>query len=98
VTDYGREAAPGCLSTGLRPHTRETQAKDGELVVQDKLAVLFHPRRSSKVSGMEASKQLSRRAIEEFKEIYLDEFGKTLSDDEAQQMALGLLRLFNILI
>ena len=41
--------------------------------------------------------QLSREAIDEFKVIYQDEFGETLSDDEVQEIALQLLRFFGIL-
>ncbi|MGO8699409.1 MAG: hypothetical protein ACLQVY_17010 [Limisphaerales bacterium] len=47
---------------------------------------------------MEAPQQLSREAIDEFKVIYQDEFGVTLSDDEVQEIALRLLRFFGILI
>ena len=47
---------------------------------------------------MKTAKQLSREAIEEFKAIYQDEFGKSLSDDEVQEIALRLLRFFGILI
>ncbi len=41
--------------------------------------------------------QLSRQAIEEFKAIYEEEFGEPLSDDEAQEMGLRVLRLFALL-
>ncbi len=47
---------------------------------------------------MEAPQQLSRQAIDEFKVIYLDEFGVTLSDDEVQEIAMRLLRFFGILV
>jgi len=47
---------------------------------------------------MEAPKQLSRQAVEEFKVIYQEEFSQQLSDDEAQEMALSLLRLFDTLL
>ena len=40
---------------------------------------------------------LSREAIQEFKEIYEDEFGEKLSDDEVQIIAKRLLRFFYIL-
>jgi hypothetical protein len=46
---------------------------------------------------METPEQLSRQAIEEFKAIYLEEFGKALSNDEAQEMALRLLRFLETL-
>lgn len=46
---------------------------------------------------METSQQLSRQAIEEFKTIYQEEFGKSLSDDEVQEIAMRLLRFFGIL-
>ena len=46
---------------------------------------------------MKTPQQLSRGAIEEFKAIYQEEFGKLLSDDEVQEIALRLLRFFGIL-
>jgi hypothetical protein len=46
---------------------------------------------------MKTPNQLSREAIEEFRAIYKKEFGKTLSDDEVQEIALRLLRFFGIL-
>jgi hypothetical protein len=52
---------------------------------------------AGKVGGMETPNQLSREAIEEFKAIYQEEFGETLSDDEVQEIAMRLLRFFGIL-
>ena len=46
---------------------------------------------------MKTPQQLSREAIEEFKATYQEEFGKSISDDEVQEMALRLLRFFAIL-
>ena len=46
---------------------------------------------------MKTPQQLSRQAIEEFKAIYQEEFGKSLTDDEVQEIALRLLRFFGIL-
>jgi len=46
---------------------------------------------------MTTPQQLSRQAIDDFKAIYQDEFGETLSDDEVQKIALRLLRFFGIL-
>jgi hypothetical protein len=46
---------------------------------------------------MKTPERLSREAIDEFKSIYKDEFGKLLSDDEVKEMALRLLRFFGIL-
>ncbi len=37
---------------------------------------------------------LSKEAIEEFKEIYRQEFGKEISDQTALELALNLLTLF----
>lgn len=51
-----------------------------------------------KVRSMEAPHQLSRQAFEEFKTIYQEEFGEHLSDDAAQEIALRLLRLFDLLL
>ena len=49
------------------------------------------------VDSMKTPQQLSREAIEEFKAIYQEEFGETLSDDEVQEIAMRLLRFFGIL-
>ena len=57
----------------------------------------FRRRCTRKVSGMKTPQQLSRQAIEEFKAIYQEEFGQTLTDDEVQEIALRLLRFFGIL-
>jgi len=46
---------------------------------------------------MKTPNQLSREAIEEFRAIYQDEFGETLSDDEVQEIAMRLLRFFGIM-
>ncbi len=40
--------------------------------------------------------KLSREAIEEFKQIYKKECGETISDSEALEMGLRVLRLFEI--
>ena len=57
----------------------------------------FRRRYPSKVDAMTTPQQLSRQAIDEFKAIYKEEFGQDLSDDEAQEIALRLLRFFGIL-
>ena len=46
---------------------------------------------------MKTPQQLSREALDDFKAIYQDEFGKELSDDEVQEIAIRLLRFFGIL-
>ena len=46
---------------------------------------------------MKTPQQLGRQAIDEFKAIYQEEFGKSLTDDEVQEIALRLLRFFGIL-
>ena len=46
---------------------------------------------------METPQQLSREAIDAFKATYKEEFGKLLSDDEVQEIAMRLLRFFGIL-
>ena len=50
-----------------------------------------------KVGTMKTPQQLSREAIEEFRAIYEEEFGKRLTDDEVKEIALRLLRFFGIL-
>ena len=52
---------------------------------------------ADKVGSMQTPNQLSREAIEEFRAIYQEEFGETLSDDEVQEIAMRLLRFFGIL-
>ena len=47
---------------------------------------------------MQTTQQLSREAIDEFKAIYQDEFGRELSDDEVQEIAIRLLQFFGILV
>lgn len=41
---------------------------------------------------------LPPEALAEFKEIYLAEFDQVLSEDEAREMAMRLLRLFDVLL
>jgi len=41
--------------------------------------------------------EIDQDALQEFKEIYQAEFGKTLSDAEALEMGQRLLRLFQII-
>ena len=52
---------------------------------------------ASKVGSMETPNQLSREAIEEFRTTYQKEFGKRLTDNEVQEIALRLLRFFGVL-
>ena len=40
---------------------------------------------------------LSDEAVAEFKRVYHSEFGEALSEDQAQEMALRVLRLFDLL-
>jgi hypothetical protein len=47
---------------------------------------------------MTAPQILSRMAIDEFKAIYQEEFGEEISDEEAQEMGLRLLRLLKLLL
>ncbi len=47
---------------------------------------------------METDIKLSQQAIAEFKTIYQEEYGIVLSDDEAAEIAIRLLRFFDILI
>ncbi|HEV2694768.1 MAG TPA: hypothetical protein VG347_17870 [Verrucomicrobiae bacterium] len=46
---------------------------------------------------MNTPQQLSRKAIEEFKIVYKEEFGESLSDDEVREIATRLLRFFGVL-
>ena len=50
------------------------------------------------VKYMTAPQTLSRKAIDEFKVIYQAEFGEEISDEEAQEMGLRLLRLLKLLL
>ena len=47
---------------------------------------------------MKTPQQLSRQSIDEFRAIYQEEFGRELSDDEVQEIAIRLLRFFGILV
>lgn len=47
---------------------------------------------------MATERELSDTAVSEFKEIYAEEFGEELSDADAQEMALRVLRLFQIVL
>ena len=47
---------------------------------------------------MEPPQHLSPQAIDEFTDIFREEFRQDLSEDEAQEMAIRLLRLFDILL
>lgn len=62
-----------------------------------KALVFCVPDRAGKVIGMNIPHQLSRDAVDDFKAIYLEEFGDTLSNDEAREIATRLLRFFGIL-
>jgi len=42
--------------------------------------------------------KLSQKAIDEFKAIYREEFSEEISDDMAEQMGLGLLKLLKLLL
>jgi hypothetical protein len=41
--------------------------------------------------------QLSRKAIDDFKKIYLEEFKLRLTDEEANKKGFGLLRLIKLI-
>ena len=43
------------------------------------------------------AQQLKQQAIDEFNAIFEEEFGQPLSSDEVQEIALRLLKLFDIL-
>ena len=47
---------------------------------------------------MNRQRELSREAIEEFRGIYREEFGRDISDDEASEMGLWLLDFLKILL
>jgi hypothetical protein len=47
---------------------------------------------------MKTEQQLSAEAIGDFLAIYHEEFGENISDDEAQEIAMRLLRFFGILV
>jgi hypothetical protein len=42
-------------------------------------------------------RKLSPEAMREFKELYLEEFGETLTDDEAEAIAVRVIKFFHIL-
>jgi len=71
--------------------------KANEHAGQRNLTRLLTATRRHYTAKMNTPQQLSRLAIDEFKAIYKDEFGQELSDDEAQEIAMRLLRFFGIL-
>ena len=46
---------------------------------------------------MKTPNQLSRDALDEFKSIYEEEFGESLSDEKVEEIAIRLLRFFGVL-
>jgi hypothetical protein len=72
-------------------------SEGGGLAGAVRTTILFQRRCAGKVRGMKTPKQLSRQAIEEFKAIYQEEFGQSLTDDEVKDIAVRLLRFFGIL-
>jgi len=46
---------------------------------------------------MKTPQQLSREALNEFKAAYQEEFGEEISDTQACEMAVRLLRFFGVL-
>jgi hypothetical protein len=62
------------------------------------LPPFFQDRCPGNLGDMDAPRQLSRQAVEEFKTIYREEFREDISDDQAQEIALRLLRLFDLLL
>lgn len=86
-----------CRTAFCFPATVFNQRQPSNLAGAGKGSPLFQYRCASKVGGMRTSQQLSRQAIEEFKAIYQEEFGKSLTDEEVQEIALRLLRFFGIL-
>lgn len=60
------------------------------------MRVCFRHARPRKLAAMEPT-QLSRQALDDFKEIYHAEFDVLLSDAEVQEIALRLLHFFEIL-
>jgi hypothetical protein len=67
------------------------------LTIWISFTAFFYGQSARRVRDMKTPQQLSRQAMDEFKAIYQDEFGQTLSDDEAREIALRLLRFFGIL-
>jgi hypothetical protein len=76
----------------------QVPANSGGLLETAKSPVYFKQGCPRNVRVMEAPRQLSRQAVDEFKAIYRDEFGEDISNDEALEMALRLLRLFDLLL
>lgn len=66
-------------------------------VTNDKISLLAATQLLDTIPSMKTPKQLSREAIEEFRIAYAKEFGRMLSDDEVQEIAMQLLRFFGIL-
>lgn len=62
------------------------------------VASFFNRASRHTVRHMTAPQVLSQKAIDEFKAIYQEEFGEEISDAQAHEMALGLLRLLKLLL
>ena len=47
---------------------------------------------------MAMNHKLSAKALKEFREIYKEEFGEDLTDDEAEEIAMRVIKFFHILV
>lgn len=68
-----------------------------KLATCGKPVLLLLTRSTRNVDSMKTPQQVSRKAIDEFKQIYKDQFGVELADDEVKEIATQLLRFFGIL-
>jgi hypothetical protein len=68
------------------------------IAVNENSSLLFRSQVWDTLISMTVPQTLSRQAIDEFKAIYRDEFGNTLSDSEVHEIAMRLLRFFGVLV
>ena len=68
-----------------------------ELVMSRQVVDLVPTSQSEIKMIKEIGTRLSKKAVVEFKQIYLKEFKKELTDEEVQEMAQRILRFFFIL-
>lgn len=90
-----RRDAAKQLPTGVAPGP---SSKEGKHALGTKFAPLFPAHGASYDQWrMHGTIALSGEALDEFKQIYQSEFGEALTDAQAQELGLRLLRIFDLL-
>ena len=71
--------------------------KGGKLAKYGKSKPYILLAKKHKKMAQNLPRKLSLEALREFKELYLEEFSEILTDDEAEEIALRVIRFFGIL-